>query len=372
MSYNTELYHFGIKGQKWGVRRYQKKDGSLTNAGKKRYNDDNSNEPKKSNHRTRLEESYRSKGMTQRQAEEAAAKRIKIEKVVAITAAVTVAAASAYVINKNVKERTDKIIKSGTKLQRITADPTFDPSSNFYAAYKNSDKTKYKGMYGMQLKSSTKVKVSKVTLNADKDVKVVSRKKAADTFADLYKNDSDFREAFKRSNVKLDTQGMVPKRDKIVRTAGKQMTDKQLKRAGYDAFNIGLANHDADGNTIAKKFYDKLREQGYDAVADINDQKYSGYKSKAPLIIFNAKKKLSVADVKEMTDEQIASNAKKAYFQLAAPAVAKTGAVYGGTIMGGRWASKKVSTVRAVNDYKAQHPNTKLTDAEIEQLLEKQ
>lgn len=32
-----ELKHFGIKGQKWGVRRYQNTDGSLTNAGKKRY-----------------------------------------------------------------------------------------------------------------------------------------------------------------------------------------------------------------------------------------------------------------------------------------------------------------------------------------------
>lgn len=32
----NELYHHGIKGQKWGVRRYQNKDGSLTLAGKKR------------------------------------------------------------------------------------------------------------------------------------------------------------------------------------------------------------------------------------------------------------------------------------------------------------------------------------------------
>ena len=35
-----ELYHHGIKGMKWGVRRYQNKDGSLTNAGKKRYDRD--------------------------------------------------------------------------------------------------------------------------------------------------------------------------------------------------------------------------------------------------------------------------------------------------------------------------------------------
>ena len=31
-----ELYHHGIKGQKWGIRRYQNKDGSLTDAGKNR------------------------------------------------------------------------------------------------------------------------------------------------------------------------------------------------------------------------------------------------------------------------------------------------------------------------------------------------
>lgn len=33
---NNYLSHHGIKGMKWGVRRYQNKDGSLTSAGKKR------------------------------------------------------------------------------------------------------------------------------------------------------------------------------------------------------------------------------------------------------------------------------------------------------------------------------------------------
>lgn len=36
---NGDLVHHGIKGQKWGQRRYQNKDGSLTPAGKKRYSD---------------------------------------------------------------------------------------------------------------------------------------------------------------------------------------------------------------------------------------------------------------------------------------------------------------------------------------------
>ena len=35
--YSDELYHHGILGQRWGIRRYQKKDGSLTPAGLKRY-----------------------------------------------------------------------------------------------------------------------------------------------------------------------------------------------------------------------------------------------------------------------------------------------------------------------------------------------
>ena len=34
---SDELYHHGIKGQKWGIRRYQNEDGTLTAAGKERY-----------------------------------------------------------------------------------------------------------------------------------------------------------------------------------------------------------------------------------------------------------------------------------------------------------------------------------------------
>jgi hypothetical protein len=51
-----ELYHHGIKGQRWGIRRYQNPDGTLTEAGKRHYvrSDGSFNQKKYTRDRDRL------------------------------------------------------------------------------------------------------------------------------------------------------------------------------------------------------------------------------------------------------------------------------------------------------------------------------
>lgn len=84
------LQHHGIKGQKWGVRRYQNADGSLTSDGKKRYGSGDSS--------------------TSKNSEADAQKKERTKKIIAgVAVAATLTAATAVYL-KN-KDTVDKFVK---------------------------------------------------------------------------------------------------------------------------------------------------------------------------------------------------------------------------------------------------------------------
>lgn len=364
-----ELYHWGIKGQKWGVRRYQNKNGSLTPAGKKRYSDDPKvveskaavkrasndrnkaladynkaynkyyvvpsranakrldesidnlrkaessvkstkfkygvdkeaarlrekgyNNQNKSKHRQKLEERYKELGLTDEEAQAAANKRIRTERIVAGAAALTVAACAAYYGNKYYKTKIDGVIKSGDFMQRVEMQDTNNKLHDvFYVSKGEHDNKRYAGLLGMTRQQQTG-EVYLMKLQANSDIKVASQEKARKVFEDLYKNDRDFRTA---------AYGYAGKH-----FTGKNQADifdqspKNMKKL-YENFNANLI--DARDSGVDKKFYDALKAQGYGAIQDINDMKFSGFKAKNPLIVFdNSAGNIMVKSMTKMEDQ---------------------------------------------------------------------
>ena len=264
--------------------------------GKKRYSEDTK---EKSKHRTVLEEKYRKQGMSKVEAEHEAEKRIKMEKVVAAAAGITIAAAGVYAANKYIKTRTDGLLKAGHVLQRVEMQDTQGKLyDTFYAAKDRSDKTKYAGMLGMARKQQTG-QAYMMKISAQKDIKIASDKKAREVFEDLYKNDPDFNKKV-RSAVSQHFSG-------VNQVDPKDMSPRAMKKM-YDNFNSGLIQIRESGSGADRKFYDKLKSQGYGGIRDINDMKFSGYKAKNPLILFGQNDNLMVQSYKELSNGEIGKN----------------------------------------------------------------
>ena len=113
-----ELYHHGIKGQKWGVRRYQYADGTYTPAGRKRYG--------VSQNASRMERMASTMEM-----------RVKD----CVNTARTQVTGRQYV---------DGYLKKGTTFSRIQTSKDFENFA-FYATYKKADSDKYMGLFGKNL-----------------------------------------------------------------------------------------------------------------------------------------------------------------------------------------------------------------------------
>lgn len=283
----SELYHYGVKGQKWGVRRYQYADGSLTPAGKKRYSSGNS--------------------------QNGFDKLMNTEVKHLVNSARTQITGKQYV---------DGYLKQGTTLARIQTAENFEKFA-FYATYKKHDTDEYMGLFGKNLMSrahgeakraekeaaasgseedlakaqelrnkANNTKVYQLKLEATKKLKIPSDENASDITANLLK-ESEFKDNVRAS--------LIDSKEKMKRPTQQVLFDRALsamekdpdkmtsseKVAVYKAFNLSLVNHNQQEIAAQNRFYGELKNKGYNALLDYNDKEFSSYHAKRPMIVFD-------------------------------------------------------------------------------------
>lgn len=197
------------------------------------------------------------------------------------------------------KKHFDKTIKKGTTLTTLSYDPNRTKNVDmFYAAYKQADKDQYEAWFNKKVKDlNTGEKVLKYRINNEalKDIKVASEDTGIKVFEKLYSTDNDFYNYVKNPNRMLantdDTiQGMVIYNRS--RSIVKNMSDKPIKQNQLDSvyrlFNYQLPmGVTKDSKRQSQKFFNELKKEGYSAVFDTHDGLYNGYKTKAPVIVFD-------------------------------------------------------------------------------------
>lgn len=249
---SEEFAHYGIKGMKWGVR--------------KEY------EPHPRERTVSIEHT------------KAIGKRAVGE---LITKARRTVAYDYYRVNG--KKYLDTVISKGTSFQRVTvnADEKLD---RMYAVYKNEDKNLYKGRLGYLRKHQTGAPVYVKNFTAKRAVKAPSDKKSEQFMRILMDKDKDFSNYVK--SLKDSGFNRVSKNPK---------NDYEL----YKNFNLaGIMDQSENGRAQAQKYYKLLKRNGYNAITDLNDRKYSTFKADNPVILFDMKDFVE-SSVHEISNKEI-------------------------------------------------------------------
>lgn len=311
---NDELYHFGVKGMKWGHRKSRASSGER-------------------------------KKMTSDQ------KKALAKKVALAGLGIAATAGAAYAIKNNYS---DKVLKPGASIHKVQIG-TPGAYSGMYASYNKKDARKYFGRHANNISTfagTNGVYNNEYTLK--NGARIASPHKAKKIFNDLYKSDSNFRKQADEAINNAD--GLKSSTQKIVIGLS-----KKTGIGKYDAFNMAMYKPSDAKN----KYFETLKKQGISGIHDLNDRRYSEYGNKSGIIYFgDAETKSS----KKLSDSTIKRNVVKDYGHAIAKAVG-TGVIANKatTAVVNRQLKKREAQRQrdAIDVYRKQHPSSTLTDKQI-------
>ena len=394
-----ELYHFGVKGMKWGVRRYQNEDGSLTSLGKKHdkmlsdrktankhsttsnmvkaqysrreFEDAKTrlkleNQKKKSKRQQDLEKKYIDQGFSKDEAEIKAYNRAKTETILKVAGGIALASAAAYVTYKHYDKVTDRVFEKGSEIGRLTNNGSEPTNRAFYGFVNKHDKDRYEGLYGKTLGANGPV--YRKAMRAAGDINVASPESARKVLKNMFDTDKQSFDAFKK-NIDAMASVVPPttKQGKLWRKAKREPDSGRIGDNTYKAFNTTLVLHTKEQQPINDKFYSAMKKAGYGAIRDVNDKENSGYFAKNPLIVFDTDK-INVEGFTKLGNDHIDSMFAKEQGKIAARTLANQcgpiGAAFA-TSMGAMKLLKRSNETKFVENYRKRHPESTLSNNEI-------
>jgi hypothetical protein len=394
-----ELYHFGVKGMKWGVRRYQNEDGSLTSLGKKRdkmlsdrktakkhsttsnmvkaeysrreFEDAKTrlkleNQKKKSKRQQDLEKKYIDQGFAKNEAEIKAYNRAKTETILKVAGGIALASAAAYVAYKHYDKVTDRVFEKGSEIGRLTNNGSEPTNRAFYGFVNKHDKDRYEGLYGKTLGANGTV--YRKAMRAAGDINVASPESARKVLKNMFDTDKQSFDVFKK-NIDAMASVVPPttKQGKLWRKAKRELDSGKIGDNTYKAFNTTLVFHTKEQQPINDKFYSAMKKAGYGAIRDVNDKENSGYFAKNPLIVFDTDK-INVEGFTKLGNDHIDYMFAKEQGKIAAHTLANQygpiGAAFA-TSIGAMKLVKRSNETKFVENYRKRHPESTLSNNEI-------